>query len=144
MSKVRQSFTREKIEYKLNERTDTLEELPERTNLQELINSHYDETLYYNLERYFADNVNVLPADDTIADEIELEGSKADRMLNALERVQNLRSKYAIPDYYSDIEVLRYLRQKAAENAPAITTDTTTEGGETDGETQQTQTEPQS
>lgn len=141
MAKIRQSFTREQIEYKLNEKTDTLVELPERTNLQELINSHYDETLYYNLERYFAENVNVIPADDTIADDIELAGSKADKMLSALERVQNLRSKYAIPDYYSDIEVLRYLRQKAAE---ANIADTTTEGGETDGETQQTQTEPQS
>lgn len=137
MSKIRQSFTCEQIEYKLNEKTDTLVELPERTNLQELINSHYDETLYYNLERYFSDNINVLPADDTIADDIELEGSKADRMLSALERVQNLRAKYSIPDYYSDIEVLRYLRRKAAE----VTTPT--EGGETDGETQ-TQTQQES
>lgn len=144
MSKVRQSFTREQIEYKLNEKTDTLLELPERTNLQELINSHYDETLYYNLERYFAENVPVIPADESIHDEVELEGSKADRMLHALERVQTLRNKYAIPDYYSDVEVLRYLRHKAAETTPATTTDTTTEGGETDGETQQTQTEPQS
>lgn len=129
MAKIRQSFTREQIEYKLNERTDTLEELPERTNLQELINSHYDETLYYNLERYFSENVSVLsPEDDSIAEEIELEGSKADKMLNALERVQNLRSKYSIPDYYSDIEVLRFLRQKAAEIK--------VEGGDSDGETQ--------
>lgn len=135
MAKIRQSFTREQIEYKLNERTDTLEELPERTNLQELINSHYDETLYYNLERYFTDNVDVIPADDSIAEEIELEGSKADRMLSALERVQNLRSKYSIPDYYSDIEVLRFLRQKAAE--------TKLEGGQDDAQTQ-TQTEPES
>lgn len=135
MAKIRQSFTREQIEYKLNERTDTLEELPERTNLQELINSHYDETLYYNLERYFAENVSVLsPEDDSIAEEIELEGSKADKMLSALERVQNLRSKYSIPDYYSDIEVLRFLRQKAAEIK--------VEGGGIDGETQtQTQSE---
>lgn len=137
MAKIRQSFTREQIEYKLNEKTDTLVELPERTDLQELINSHYDETLYYNLERYFSENINVLPADDTIADDIELEGSKADRMLSALERVQNLRSRYSIPDYYSDIEVLRYLRQKAAE------TTIPTEGGETDGETQ-TQTQQES
>lgn len=136
MAKIRQSFTREQIEYKLNERTDTLEELPERTNLQELINSHYDETLYYNLERYFAENVSVLsPEDDSIAEEIELEGSKADKMLNALERVQNLRSKYSIPDYYSDIEVLRFLRQKAAEIK--------TEGGQDDAQTQ-TQTESES
>lgn len=136
MPKIRQSFTREQIEYKLNERTDTLEELPERTNLQELINSHYDETLYYNLERYFAENVSVLsPEDDSIAEEIELEGSKADKMLNALERVQNLRSKYSIPDYYTDIEVLRFLRQKAAEIK--------VEGGDSDGETQ-TQTEQES
>lgn len=136
MAKKRQSFTREQIEYKLNERTDRLEELPERTNLQELINSHYDETLYYNLERYFADNVSVLPpGDDSIVDDIELEGSKADRMLNALERVQMLRSKYAIPDYYSDIEVLRFLRQKAAEAKM--------EGGNDDAQTQ-TQTEPES
>lgn len=136
MPKIRQSFTREQIEYKLNERTDTLEELPERTNLQELINSHYDETLYYNLERYFAENVSILsPEDDSIAEEIELEGSKADKMLNALERVQNLRSKYSIPDYYSDIEVLRFLRRKAAEIK--------IEGGDSDGETQ-TQTQQES
>lgn len=129
MAKIRQSFTREQIEYKLNEKNDTLVEVSERTNLQELINSHYDETLYYNLERYFSENVAVLPpSDESIIDDIELEGTKADRMLTALERVQTLRSKYAIPDYYSDLEVLRFLREKAA----AINNPTSEEGGEPD------------
>lgn len=140
MSKIRQSFTREQVEYKLNEKTDTLVELDERTNLQELINSHYDETLYYNLERYFFDNVSILPpADDFIEDDIDIEGTKADRMLNALERVQSLRSKYSIPDYYSDLEVLRFLREKAA----ACTNPTTDEGGESDEKTE-TKTEQES
>lgn len=141
MSKIRQSFTREHVEYKLNEKTNTLVELPERTNMQELINSHYDETLYYNLERYFSDNVNVLPcdSDDEVLDEdINLTGCKADRMLNALERVQDLRHKYSIPDVYTDIEVLKYLRAKAAEAV------TPTEGGDNDGtQTQTTEQESQ-
>lgn len=140
MTKKRQSFTRQQVEYKLNERTDTLIELPDRTDMQELINSHHDETLYYNLERYFVDSVSVLPpVDDSIEEDVDIGGSKADKMLHALERVQTLRLKYSIPDYYSDIEVLQYLRAKAAESVSNDTTTDSNEGGE-NNETNETQT----
>lgn len=60
-------------------------------------------------------------------------------MLTALERVQTLRSKYSIPDYYSDLEVLRFLREKAA----AINNPTTDEGGESDEKTTEQDSESQ-
>lgn len=140
MAKNKQKFTRQQVEYKLNEKTDTLVELEERTDLQALINSHHDETLFYNLERYFSEHVTVTvdTSDEFIDEDIDLGGTKADKMLNALERVNALRVKYEIPDAYTDREVLQYLRNKASAESNVDSS----EGGEVN-ETQ-TQTDAQS
>lgn len=140
MSKFKQFFSRTRKQYKLDEKHDRLKFLDEEIDMQAEMNSHYDETLFYNLERYFdTSKVTVVDGVDEVGEVIEITGTKADRMLTALEKVVQLRSKYDIPDTLDDMEVLRYLRNKAFGSVPAEPTEPT-EGGDTN----ETQTDPQS
>lgn len=140
MSKIRQHFTRKQALYKLDERLDVLKEIDEPDDLQAKMNSHYDETLYYNLERFYeARSVELLDGidSDDYGGLTDLTGCQADKVLRALDRVDTLRGQYNIPDTITNVELLAYLRKKAqAGNIPK------TEGGESI-ETQ-TQTESQS
>lgn len=114
MSKFKQYFPLTRKQYKLDEKHNRLKLLEEEIDMQAEMNSHYDETLFYNLERYFeASKVTVVDGVDEVDEVIEISGTKADRMLTALEKVMQLRSKYQIPDTLDDMEVLRYLRSKA-------------------------------
>lgn len=140
MSKFKQFFPRSRKQYKLDEKHDRLKLLDEEIDMQAEMNSHYDETLFYNLERYFeTSKVTVVDGVDEVDEVLEITGTKADRMLTALEKVVQLRSKYNIPDTLDDMEVLRYLRNKAF-GALQPSESTPTEGGDPN----ETQTESQS
>lgn len=137
MAKYRQSFTRTQTLYKLDEKLDILVEQTPPEDLQEAMNSRYDETLFYNLERFYeASSVDILDGidSDDYVGLSELTGSNADKLMRALLKVEELRNRYDIPETFSNAEILEYVRAKAKNNASQ------SEGGEVN----ETQTETQS
>lgn len=139
MAKKRQSFTRKQTRYKLDEKLDVLIEQDPPDDLQEAMNSQYEETLFYNLERFYeASSVEILDGidSDDLDGLTDLTGSNADKLLRALLKVEDLRERYDIPVTFTNAEILKYIRDKANINAVEQ------EGGEPD-ETQ-TEAEPKS
>ena len=128
MSKKIQIFKRTEPVYKLDSKTNRLIKTDEVIDLQDARNSAYDDTFIAHLERYFAQNPfdydtviksfdAYIPGDDDIPDfvlDMELD-SGIDKALKAFDKVSKLRSDYDIPNYVSDLDVLRYIQSRAEE-----------------------------
>lgn len=128
MSKKIQMFQKTEPVYKLDSKTNRLVKTDEVVDLQELRNSAYDDTFIAHLERYFAQNPYdydtviksfdaYIPGDDDVPDfvlDMELD-SGIDKALKAFDKVSKLRSDYDIPNYVSDLDVLRYIQSRADE-----------------------------
>lgn len=120
LSKFAQIFSRTRPKWKLNIRYDRLEKTDEVVDIQEEINSSYDELLFTRLEEYFDSSVTVEPVTDETVFDDELsdcfggfEGVKADKVLSAFQRVEDMRSRYNIPDDISDTDVIAFVRRSA-------------------------------
>lgn len=127
MAKFRQSFTRTQMLYKLDDKRDILVEQDTPEDLQKAMNSRYDETLFYNLERFYeASSVEILDGidSDDYGGLSDLTGSNADKLLRALLKVEELRNRYEIPVTFTNTEILDYIRARAKNNV------TQSKGGE--------------
>lgn len=128
MSKKIQIFKKTEPVYKLDSKTNRLIKTDEVIDLQEARNSAYDDTFIAHLERYFAQNPYdydtviksfdaYIPGEDDIPDfvlDMELD-TGIDKALKAFDKVSKLRSDYDIPNYVSDLDVLRYIQSRADE-----------------------------
>ncbi|QXN75065.1 hypothetical protein [Microvirus mar18] len=90
-----QSFTNMRTEYKLDKRTNTLVELPDKTDLQELINSAVSTAFEQQIARLLVDHEQPIP--DT--NEQDYEDSVDDLMDFAavLDRAEEYREKLGLP-----------------------------------------------
>lgn len=128
MSKKIQIFQNTEPVYKLDSKTNRLVKTDEVIDLQEARNSAYDDTFIAHLERYFAQNPfdydtvvksfdAFIPGEDDMPDfilDMELD-SDLDKALKAFDKVSKFRSDYDIPNYVTDIDVLRYIQSRADE-----------------------------
>lgn len=119
LSKFAQTFSRVRPVWKLNVKTNRLEKTEETIDIQDEINSHYDEMLFSRLEQYFetyGDTVIDISDDiDERLDDSFNSGSNSDKVLSALQKVEDFRERYQIPDYYTNSEVLNAVRKRIDE-----------------------------
>lgn len=114
MSKYAQSFKNVEPVYKYDSKTDSVIDSGEEIFLQERMNSFFDELFYVKLEKYFDGVANVKPEIlDGVENYVETATTNADRCLDALQTVENLRATHSIPVTYTITEALEYLRQIA-------------------------------
>lgn len=115
MSKYAQTFKNIETVYKYDSKTDSVIDSGEEIVLQERMNSFFDELFYVKLEKYFDGVPNVKPEIlDGVENYVETASTNADRCLDALQTVENLRVTHSIPETYTITEALEYLRQIAS------------------------------
>lgn len=128
MSKFAQTFSRFRPVFKLDEKTNVLELTDEKIDIQDEINSYYDESLYRRLEAYFESTAGRVHVGDEIADDYDGYGNDADEVLQIMDSVSDLRQRYNLPEeLYTINDVLAFVRAKVQ---PAQPIDSTTGGGE--------------
>lgn len=114
MSKFAQSFSRYRPVFKLDEKTNVLKLTDEKVDVQEEINSYYDDSLYRRLEAYFESGARHVQVGEEIADDYDGYGNDADEVLDIMESVSGLRQRYNLSeDLYSISDVLNFVRGKA-------------------------------
>lgn len=118
MSKFAQTFSRKRQKWKLDVRVDRLVRDGEE-DVQEVVNSSYDDLLYAKLEDFYdAMAVNVSIDYSSIDEDLDnafgdVNGSKADKVLKAFEVVSDIRKKYNLADDVSDKAVIDFIKNKS-------------------------------
>lgn len=119
VSKFVQTFSNLEQRYMLSKSGKVVEK-PDLDDCQAEIQSHQDDCLSAFLDKYLYENQSIIrsqsicdfeaPADYEFLK--ELCGScKADRFLGAYQGLQNLRTKYSIPEHFTDVEIVDYIEK---------------------------------
>lgn len=124
MSKFAQTFSNFEKKYILNKDGKVVEDT-EKIDLQEEMNSHKDDCLSSFLDKYLDFSKDTLPfAQDTLADGEydmlnQLVGTNADKVLEAYDKLMDIRERYGVPEQFSNEEVITYLRDISKQKGDA-------------------------
>lgn len=127
MSKFAQTFSRYRPVFKLDEKSNVLQLTDEKIDIQDEVNSYYDESLYHRLEAYFESGATRVQIGDDVVDDYDGYGNDADEVLQIMDSVADLRQRYNLSEeLYTISDVLAFVRAKAQPAQPAQPS----EGGE--------------
>lgn len=131
LSKFAQSFSNLEQRYFLNAKTQKVEPDPELYDCQAFISSHEVVPINEFLNKYVGDIRDSLPkceVVDGVADVLTdmLANCPADKIANVMQSVSDVRTRFNVPDTYTDQEVFQYLNEmylkkgveKNAQNEP--------------------------
>lgn len=110
-TRLGQSFSRTRPVYRFSEKLNRVVKTDEVIDIQEEVNSQYDETFYANLERYYESHPS-LPVGSEVAEDFGLRTIAADKALEAFELLRSIRARHNIPDTVTDAEIKSYLTEK--------------------------------
>lgn len=99
-------FTLEVPEYRLDKKSNTLVELPEKKNLQDVLNSNRDVELTTSIERLMPDSVE---SDNGVMEAYGYNADRLEMLVEYSEALNELKRKYAYDDEITIAEIVKDL-----------------------------------